>query len=165
MKKKTLALAIFILLGAVTLISVVLSASAPTPAAAVPMTTVFGPKQYTRTTGQPQTFTETFQHCGTGQCLIVVTNGNEDKSKRASSASISLNGQQVVSPRDFNQQVTSIIRSVTLRDQNQLTITLSSSPGSTLTVAACCWAEGRALGWEEAVEIALAATSEELPTA
>lgn len=151
MKKKTLALAVFILLGAVTLITVVLSAPTPIPAAPVPMTTVFGPKQYTRATGQPQTFTETFQHCGTGQCQIVVTNGNGDKSKRASSASISLNGQQVFSPRDFNQQVASIVKPVTLRDQNQLTVTLASSPGSTLTVSVQCVApaavlEGRAPG-------------------
>src|SRR6185295_685769 len=77
--------------------------------------------------------------------------GNGDKSKRVSSASISLNGQQVLSPRDFNQQVASIVKSVTLRAQNQLTITLSSSPGSTLTVSVQCVApaavlEGRAPG-------------------
>lgn len=151
MKKKLLALAVFISLGSVTLISAVLSSSTPTPTAAPPMTTAFGPKQYTRAAGQPQTFTETFQHCGTGQCQIAVANGSGDQSKRASSASISLNGQQIVGPRDLNQKVATITKSVTLLDQNQLTITLSSSPGSTLTVSVECVAsaavlEGRAPG-------------------
>jgi hypothetical protein len=151
MKTKLLILAAFVSICLVTLISAVLSASPSPPTAPPPMSVAFGPKQYVRANGQPQTIIETFQHCGTGQCRIVVANGSGDKSKRASSASISLNGKQVVGPRDFNQQVATIIKPVTLLDHNQLSITLSSSPGSKLTVTVECVApaavlEGRAPG-------------------
>ena len=151
MKNKLLALAVFISLCSFTLISAVLRTPTSTATAPPPMTIAFGPKQYTRAAGQPQTITETFQHCGTGQCQIVIANGSGDRTKRVSSASISLNGQQIVGPRDFNQQVPTVIKSVTLLDQNQLSITLSSSPGSTLTVSVECVApaavlEGRAPG-------------------
>ena len=70
---------------------------------AAQMTPAFGPKQYMRHTGAPQTFQETFQHCGTQACRIVIVNGNSDGSDRVSSASIYLNGVLVVGPSDFNQ--------------------------------------------------------------
>src|ERR1051325_2654984 len=101
MKKKLLALAVFASLCLFTLVATVLTTPMSTATPAPPMTTAFGPKQYSRVSGRPQTFTETFQHCGTGQCQIVVVNGSGDKTKRVSSASISLNGQQIVGPRDF----------------------------------------------------------------
>jgi hypothetical protein len=101
---------------------------------------VFGPKQYTRMTGPPQTFTNTFEHCGTAPCQIVVVNGDAAGNNRISSATIGLNGKQVVSPSDFNQKVSQIVRPVTLADQNQLTVRLASKPGSFLTVSAQCLA-------------------------
>jgi hypothetical protein len=101
-------------------------------------TPVFGPKQYTRTTGKPQTFTETFEHCGTASCQIVVTNGNADGTDRVSSASIYLNSNQIVSPWNFNQQVDEIVRPVVLADQNQLMIRIASKPGSFLIVDVQC---------------------------
>src|SRR6266480_863840 len=125
-------LALALLLG---FCSVVMSPSS----IAAPMTPIFGPKQYTRIAGRPQTFTETFQHpCGTAPCQIVVVNGNADGTKRISSASISLNGGQIVGPSDFNQQVGKIVRPIALADQNRLTIRLASKPGSFLTVSVEC---------------------------
>lgn len=103
-----------------------------------PPTLAFGPKQYNRLAGRPQTFTETFQHCGTAPCQIVVVNGNPDGTKRVSSASISLNGVQVVAPSDFNQQAARIVKPVVLTDQNQLTVKLSSGAGSFLVVSVEC---------------------------
>ena len=132
-------LALALLLG---FCSVVMSPSS----IAAPMTPIFGPKQYTRIAGRPQTFTETFQHpCGTAQCQIVVVNGNADGAKRISSASIFLNGKEIVGPSDFNQQVARIVRPVTLADQNQLTIRLASKPGSFLTVSVECLAPAAVL--------------------
>ena len=69
--------------------------SSSLPAASAQMTPAFGPKQYTRTAGPPQTFTEHFHHCGTAACQIVIVNGNADGSNRVSSASISLNGVEI----------------------------------------------------------------------
>ena len=111
-----------------------------------PMTVVFGPKQYTRAAGPPQTFTETFSHCGTAPCQIVVVNGNANGSNRISSASISLNGNQIIGPSDFNPRVATIVRPVTLADQNQLAIRLTSKPGSFITVRVECLASAAILG-------------------
>jgi hypothetical protein len=110
----------------------------PPALGAAAMTPVFGPKQYTRTAGPPQTFTETFQHCGTTPCQLVMVNGNADGTNRISSASISLNGTQIIDPSDFNQQVAKIVKPVTLTDQNRLTVRLASKPGSFLTITIEC---------------------------
>jgi hypothetical protein len=104
------------------------------------MTPAFGPKQYMRTTGHPNTFTDTFSHCGTQPCQIVVVNGNADGSDRVSSGSISLNGVQVVGPSDFNQRIARIVKPVALAVENQLTVTLASKPGSFITVEVDCLA-------------------------
>jgi len=136
MKSKLLLLSLLFLLSSVTLTSTVRALQAP----AAPMTVAFGPKQYIRAAGRPETFTETFQYHGTSPCQIVVVNGNADGTQRISSASISLNGQQIVGPRDFNQQVGGIVKAVVLADQNQLSTTLRSKPGSFLTVSVECLA-------------------------
>lgn len=99
------------------------------------MTTTFGPKQYTRTAGPPPTYTDTFDFCGTAPSQIVVINGDASGKHRISSASVFLNGKQIVRPRDFNQKIDKIVKPVVLADQNQLTITLASKPGSFVTVA------------------------------
>ena len=109
-----------------------------TLASAQGMTPVFGPKRYTRATGAPQTFTDTFSHCGTQQCQIVVVNGNADGTNRVSSASISLNGVQIVGPSAFNQRVVTITKPVVLADHNVITTTLASKPGSFLTIHVEC---------------------------
>jgi len=102
------------------------------------MTPAFGPKQYARVAGPPQTFTESFQHCGTAACQIMVTNGSSDGTNRISSASIVLNGMQVVRPSDFNQRVGSIMKPVALADENQLMVRLASKPGGILIIVVEC---------------------------
>jgi hypothetical protein len=101
-------------------------------------TSCFGPNRYTRRPGPPQTFTETFQHCGIAPCQLVVVNGNRNGTHRVTSASISLNGRQIIRPRDLNQHVARIVRPVVLEDNNQLTIRLASRPGSFFTVSVEC---------------------------
>jgi len=98
------------------------------------MAPAFGPKKYSRTASSPQIFTETFQGCGTAPRQIVVINGNADGTNRISSASIFLNGKEILGPRDFNQQVAKIVKPVVLADQNQLTIKLAAKPGSFLII-------------------------------
>src|SRR5947209_18303815 len=130
---------------AITLFVVPARPVTPPSSSAAQMMTGFGPKQYTRSAGPPQTFTETFQHCGTAPCQLVVVNGNADGSNRISSASISLNGAQILGPSDFNQQVGRIVKPVVLTDNNQLRITLASKPGSFLTVSVECLAPAAVL--------------------
>jgi hypothetical protein len=99
---------------------------------------IFGPTQYTRGTGAPQTFTAMFDRCGTAACQIIVTNGDADGKHRVSSASIMLNGERIVGPRDFNQKVDEIARPVGAGQQNELVIRLASKPGSFVTVEVRC---------------------------
>jgi len=103
------------------------------------MSPIFGPKRYTRSTGKPQTFTDTFQNCETAaQYDLVVVNGNPDGSDRVSSATILLNGTQVAGPNDFNENVAQVRKSVTLVGTNTLQTTLASKPGSFLTLSFQC---------------------------
>jgi len=134
MKSKLLLLSLLFLLSSVTLTSTVRASQVP----AAPTIVAFGPWQYTREAGRPETFTETFQYSGTSPCQLVVVNGNADGTQRISSASISLNGQKIVGPSDFNQQIGGIVKTVVLADQNQLSTTLRSKPGSFLTVSVEC---------------------------
>src|SRR5262245_13638184 len=60
---------------------------------------VFGPTQFTRGAGAPQTVTASFPKCGAGACQITVTNGNPDGSSRVSSARITLNGVELFGPQ------------------------------------------------------------------
>lgn len=103
------------------------------------MSPIFGPKQYMRSTGKPQTFTDTFLNCETAaQYDLVVVNGNADGSNRISSATIALNGTQVVGPSDLNQNVAQMTKPVTVAESNTLETTLASKPGSFLTVSLQC---------------------------
>jgi hypothetical protein len=121
------------------LLAVLAAATLPSSGVAQ-MMPVFGPNQYTRAAGPPQTFTETFEHCGTAECQLVVINGNADGINRISSASISLNGVEIVGRRDFNQQVATIVKPVELAELNELTIRLTSKPGGFLIVSVQCLA-------------------------
>jgi len=115
----------------------VLASTLPSPAAAE-TTPVFGPTQYMRATGRPQTLTDTFERCGTAACQIVITNGNADATNRISSASVFINGVRVAGPSDFNQQVDEIIVPVELGDENEVMVELASKPGSFLVVEVNC---------------------------
>jgi hypothetical protein len=105
------------------------------------MTAIFGPKRYTRTSGPPQTFTETFPHCGSSQqCRIVAVNGNVDGTGRTGGASISLNGVEVLGAADFSRQSATVGKPAALAEQNRLVIGLDSQPGTFLTVRVDCMA-------------------------
>ena len=98
----------------------------------------FGPKQYSRVAGAPQTFTDTFAQCGGGTCQLIVVNGNPDGSARVSSASVSLNGVRLVGPRNLNQRVDRIVIPVTLKETDEIRVELNSAPGSFLTISVEC---------------------------
>ncbi len=98
----------------------------------------FGPKQYVRASGAPQTFSDSFARCGGGTCQLVVVNGNADGSARVSSATVWLNGVRLVAPRDLNQRVDRIVIPVALEDTDEIRVDLNSAPGSFLTVSVEC---------------------------
>jgi Glucodextranase, domain B len=85
---------------------------------------VFGPKAVTAAAGAPQTVSETFTLAGAcdlgpnaAYTLVIGVDG-------VSSASIRINGAEVVKESDFSQQVTIIERAVTLAASNTLSATL-----------------------------------------
>jgi len=94
---------------------------------------LFGPNQYTRTTGKPNAYTETFPGI-VGHGKLILTNGTQDGKNRVSSALIIINGKQILGPHDFNQQVYDIEVPVKLTENNSISVELRSKPGSYINV-------------------------------
>jgi hypothetical protein len=97
---------------------------------------IFGPAQYTRTSGAPNDFTETFvlPPTLTGPFRLHVQNGTPEGLNRLSSASLWVNASEAAGPADFNQEVGSFDRAVSLQATNVLQVPLASPPGAVLTV-------------------------------
>ncbi len=97
---------------------------------------LFGPAQYTRTTGPPNQFSESIAlpPILTAPLRLHIQNGNLDGSSRISSATITVNGSQVAGPSDFSENVSGFDRSVSLRASNTLQVRLTSKPGSFLVL-------------------------------
>ncbi len=98
--------------------------------------TVYGPQRFTREAGQPTNTLVPFTIPATAIApfSIQLENGDADGSNRVSSATIKLNGATLYEPKDFNQTVRSLTKSVTLQASNTLDVRLTSSPGSYLTI-------------------------------
>lgn len=117
------------------LVNVILILSPPSYASSNP---VFGPNKYTRTTGQPNNYTDTFESCNTGATYnLIVENGESGKDK-ISSASIKLNGSEIVKESEFNQKVEKIQKTVILQKENTLNVKLSSSPSGLIKISIYC---------------------------
>ncbi|HEX8184522.1 MAG TPA: Ig-like domain-containing protein, partial [Blastocatellia bacterium] len=112
------------------------------PAMAGGCLTVFGARRFDRTTGQPNSYVEQFtlSASATGPYTLHLQNGADDKESRVSSARVKLNGADVLSPSDFNQNAGVIERNVTLAATNTLEVSLASKPGSflTITITSAC---------------------------
>jgi len=100
-------------------------------------TVLFGPKSYTRTAGPPNSFTDQFTlpAGATAPYTLHLVNGNANGTNRISSATVKLNGTQILGPSDFGQNVAVLDRTVALQPNNTLEIRLTSAPGSVLTVS------------------------------
>lgn len=103
---------------------------AAAPAAAQ---TLFGPRQFTLTTATPQTFSALVSTTA-GPAHLHVVNGAPDGSARLSHASLTLNGLEVVAPRDLGPEVAVVDVPVVLSSGNLLTVTLTGPVGGTLTL-------------------------------
>jgi hypothetical protein len=98
--------------------------------------TVFGPRRFDRTTGQPNQYLEQFALPAgvTSPYTLHIQNGEPDGSNRISSATIKLNGVDVLKPSDLNQNIGSVDRTIVLTANNQLEVRLESVPGSYLII-------------------------------
>jgi hypothetical protein len=98
---------------------------------------IFGPQQYVRTTGAPNVYTTTIQVPAgiSSPFTLHIQNGEADGSHRVSSATITINNTQAVAaPSDFNQNVFTLDRDVTLTPQTTMVVSLASKPGSYLRI-------------------------------
>ncbi len=91
-------------------------------------------KTYIRETQKPKVVTDNFTVADlSGTFALVVKNG-KDGNNRVSSAVIQINGKQILGPSDFNEQVDLVTRDFTLELSNEITVELSSKPGSFIVV-------------------------------
>ena len=105
--------------------------------AQAPEDTLFGPQQYLRTDGAPNSYTDSFTvpaSVGTPFRLRIV-NGAANGDNRITSGSVKVNGVQVVGAADFGQQVGYIERSLNLGPSNTIEVQLASKPGGYLTLS------------------------------
>jgi hypothetical protein len=95
-------------------------------------TLVFGPQSYTRATGAPVTVTSnlTVTSPVNPYTLHIDNGGAHGEFSRVSSATVTLDGVAVLKPSDFNQNVATLDRQVTLTGHDQLQVRISGSPGS-----------------------------------
>ncbi|MBI3995174.1 MAG: Ig-like domain-containing protein, partial [Nitrospirae bacterium] len=101
---------------------------------------VFGPESFARTSGATNVYTRSFTVPSyvIGPYILHIENGQASGTGRLtdaiSSGTVSINGVEIVHKSDFNQNVPSIDRTVTLTTTNALTVTLNSAPDSLITV-------------------------------
>src|SRR5436309_2172002 len=89
----------------------------------------FGPNTYLRETGKPQAVTNNFSvsNIHTQYTMHIENHG-------VASAVVSINGTQMFGPSDFDLNVNSLDRAVTLASSNTVSVELQSKPGTSLTV-------------------------------
>ena len=99
---------------------------------------VFGPKTYQRTTGNPNIYSDMVEACNTGAVYSLVVENGDGGANRVSSASIALNGAEIVKENDFSQAVERIEKQITLQSENSLNVRLSSGPGGFIKISIYC---------------------------
>ena len=95
--------------------------------------TLLGPKQFMRQRGKPFVVTMTFPGC-IGSGTIHITNGTLAGTNRVSRAVINVNGQEICGANDFNLEVSQSLLPINLKEQNTLSVNLSSEVGSYLWI-------------------------------
>jgi RHS repeat-associated protein len=98
---------------------------------------VFGPQTFVRCKGAPTTYTANFNVPSwvVGPFTMQVVNGDSSGRERVSSATVALNGTQVVSPSQLNQNVASLSPAVSpITGNNTLQVTVEGNVGGELTI-------------------------------
>lgn len=98
---------------------------------------VFGPETFERSPGAPQAQEAVFSACeAAAPFRLVVLNGDPDGGRRASSASIRVNGEEVLGPDRFNRRVGQVaVPLAALPRESRLSVELRSQPGARITVS------------------------------
>ncbi|HYJ88276.1 MAG TPA: hypothetical protein VEW46_19585, partial [Pyrinomonadaceae bacterium] len=98
--------------------------------------TTFGPRRFERTNGAPNQYLEQFSLPPgvTSPYTLHIQNGDPNGSNRVSSATVKLNGKEILVQNDLDQNVAAIDRTVTLTAANTLEVRLNSNPGSYLII-------------------------------
>src|SRR5438132_12290212 len=93
--------------------------------------TVFGPETIVRSTGVPTGVSKTFSilHLNTTYSLRV-NNGGLNAELARSTGSVTLNGVEVVSPKDLDLGVAVLDKPISPLANNQLVVELRGAPGS-----------------------------------
>lgn len=99
-------------------------------AQAAPDQVVFGAKQYVRSSGEPNVYTDSFVLPSqvVAPYLLRIDNGKSDGTSRVTSATVTLNGVQVVGPNDFGEKVAVIERTVSVVPNNTLEVRVTGKP-------------------------------------
>ncbi|HVR40408.1 MAG TPA: hypothetical protein VMU84_15030 [Thermoanaerobaculia bacterium] len=108
----------------------------PTLAAAATFT-LFGPRDFVRSTGAPQTERVTFaaRNLTRTYKLLLENGGATGQLARVTSATVALNGQALFGPSDFNANTPAAVeRDVTLAASNELAVEVRGNPGSGFTI-------------------------------
>ncbi len=101
-----------------------------------PQDSLFGPRKYLRTNGAPDKYAEQFSLPASFRepFVLHVVNGDSSGKNRVSSARIRLNDKEVVKPSDLSQKVAIVKKTITLKSDNRLDITVEGAPGGYLTL-------------------------------
>jgi RHS repeat-associated protein len=104
--------------------------------AQAPDQVLLGPKQYLRTTGAPNQYTDSFRVPSSvgAPFLLRIVNGAANGSNRISAAWIKVNGVQIAGPADFSQKVALVERTINPGPNNTLEVRLASTPGAYVTI-------------------------------
>ncbi|MDH3760002.1 MAG: Ig-like domain-containing protein [Gammaproteobacteria bacterium] len=96
----------------------------------------FGPRVYLRNSGQPVSEVDTFTSIAPGSFTLHIYNGGleDDEFDLVSSSVIYLNGVQVLSPNELNQNVDYIQKTVTLQAVNEISVEVRGKPGGALVL-------------------------------
>lgn len=109
------------------------------------VTTLFGPESFTRATGAPVTVTRSFDVAAAGTFCIKVVNGDGTNHTANASATISIDGNDVIGPNRFNPNVPVVTARPTVDvGTHSLAVTVKSKPGSFIAVEVRFAAEGGA---------------------
>ena len=91
--------------------------------------TVFGPQTFTRATGAPQTVNATFDVANASlPYTLTLTN------QGVTSAEVSINGTPLLTQSDFNHNVSTISRPVSLQQHNTIVARLEGAPGTSFAI-------------------------------
>ncbi len=94
----------------------------------------FGSRVYHRHDGKPILEVDTFQSNVTGSFTLQISNGGleDDEYNLVSASVIYLNGVEILSPNELNQNVSYLEKTVTLESVNEISVEVRGKPGGAL---------------------------------